>query len=98
MGTDNGGVNHPMLGVRIGRERCQHPLPHSGGTPADKAFVHAIPGAVLRRKQSPLRAAPADPFHRVETAAARLLISAYIGPRLLAHEFAHLTPVFVAQS
>src|SRR5215813_10897766 len=47
-----------------------------------------------RLKQPPLCPAPADPFHRVEKAAARLLISAYRGPRLLAQEFAHLAPVF----
>ncbi|HEX4207607.1 MAG TPA: hypothetical protein VHZ51_26090, partial [Ktedonobacteraceae bacterium] len=98
MRPHNRGVQHPMLGVGIGGERGEHPLPDARLTPADKPLVHRVPRAVFGRQQAPLRATMAHPFHRLDETAARVFISANVGPRLLAQERGNLGPVGVAQS
>ena len=77
-------------------QRAVVPTPHFA--PTHKPLVYRIPHAILGGQQAPLCAAAAHPLHRLHEAAARLLISADVGPRLLAQEGVDPGPVGVAQS
>ena len=50
-----------------------HPLPDASLTPAEEAFIHGVPLAILRRERPPLGAGPGNPQgSRKETAAVLL--------------------------
>lgn len=61
MSTYYGAVKDNVFHIRVMDKMLMHPIPDTLVTPAGKAFVHAVPGAVVLRQQSPLGAAAGHP-------------------------------------
>ena len=82
MGTHHGAVKDQVLHVRFIHKVGMHALPEAFVAPASKAFVYAVPLAMLCWQQAPLRSAAHDPQHTFDkTSARRFLPDIHIGTR-----------------
>jgi hypothetical protein len=82
MGTHDRAVKDQVLHVRFIHKVGVHLLPDAFVTPASKAFIYAVPLAILGRQQAPLRSTPHDPQHTFDkTSAVCFLPDIHIGTR-----------------
>jgi hypothetical protein len=70
MGTHHCAVKDQMLHVRFIHKVGVHLLPDAFVAPASKAFVYAVPLAILGWQQAPLRSTPHDPQHTFDKTSA----------------------------
>ena len=73
MSANNGRVNEQMLHVGVTGKRLMKLLEDALATPPREPLIDSVPVAILRRQESPLRAAASDPEHGFEKLAAILL-------------------------
>jgi hypothetical protein len=75
MSPDDGAIDNQMLHIRVIGKMVMHLLPNAVITPAGKAFVDAIPGAVLLWQQAPGGPATGDPQDAFNKASALTFMS-----------------------
>lgn len=94
MSPNDGAIEDQVFHVRVIHKVLVHLVPDPVIAPAGKAFVDAIPVAVLVRQQSPLSSAagnPQHPFHK--TAAGGFLSN--IGSRAFPQKLNDFAPLFI---
>ena len=64
MGPDHGAVQQKVFQVRIIGKGLLHPLPDALLTPAEKAFIHGVPSALLPAG-APRHWAPVRDIHTI---------------------------------
>ena len=75
MGADYGAINDQVFHIWILDKMLMQTLPYTLFAPAGKAFVDAVPMAVVLGEQSPSRAATGHPQDRLHEVPAILLHS-----------------------
>jgi hypothetical protein len=96
MGPDHGAVQQKVFQVRIIGKGLLHPLPDALLTPAEKAFIHGVPSAILLRERPPLGTGPGYPQDpRKETAA--VLLFPHIHTRTGAQKLNNAKPLIGVQ-
>lgn len=94
MGPHHRAIQDQVLHIRLIHEMGVHSLPDAFVAPARKAFVYAVPLAILGWQQAPLRSAAHDPQHALDKASAgRFLPDIQVGTR--SQEVQDLRPLFI---
>jgi hypothetical protein len=96
MGPNYRAVQQEVFHIGIIGKGVVHPLPDAFLTPAEEAFIHGVPLAVLLRERPPLGARPGDPQDaRKETAAVLFLPNVHV--RTGTQEVQHSRPLVWAE-
>ena len=74
MRAHDGAVEHHAFHIRVVGKMGHHLSPHAVVAPARKALVDAVPVAILRGQEPPLRAAAQHPQHAFHEAATRVFL------------------------
>ena len=96
MGANNGRVNHQVFHIRVSGKRLVELLEDALAAPTREPFIDGVPVAILRRQESPLRAAASNPQHGFEELAT-ILLAPDIGIRMRAQEWQYLLPLLIRQ-
>ena len=75
MSPNDRAIEDQMFQVRLSGTMLVQLMPDPFVTPAGKAFVNRVPGAVLFRQQAPLRPAAGDPEDTFDKKAALVFIA-----------------------
>jgi hypothetical protein len=94
MGPDDGAIEDQMFHIRVIGKMLIHFVPNILISPASKAFVDAIPMAILVWQQPPLGAAASDPEDAFDKTAA-LVFLADINVRTGPQELNYFGPLFI---
>jgi hypothetical protein len=96
MSTHHCAVEDQVLHVGFIHKVGVHLLPDAFVAPASKAFVYAVPLAILCWQQAPLRSTPHDPQHAFDKpSAGRFLPDIHVGTR--SQEVQDFRPLFIRQ-
>jgi hypothetical protein len=91
-----GAINDDVFHIGVMDKILMHSFPNTLITPAGKAFIDTVPGAVILREQSPLGTAAGDPQDGFNEASAMDFLSdVHLWAR--AQEFEDLRPLIVSQ-